>query len=175
MLTSTLVAKEIAYMPFTKKVIYTNNKEIKEKLYDIKELNNWKQYIDYDDLGVFLLAKEVSSTFLTTFFIFLLIFMVIAFSSLVKEFETSIFLTKLYGLNIYRTVTLYTFFFILYTIAIAIVVSIEYFIFTYIITLVSSFSIGFDAVLFQTILQILVCIGFFVSLFMAKKYHRLPL
>jgi hypothetical protein len=174
-LTSTKAAKEIAYMPFTKKVIYTDNKDIKTQLYDIKELNNWKQYIDYDDLGVFLLAKEVSATFLTTFFIFLLTFMIIAFSSLVKEFQSAIFLTKLYGLNIYRTVLLYTLFFVIYTFAIAVFVYLEYSIFTYIITLVSNFSIGLNMMLFQEILEILIVIGFVVSLVMTIRYHRLPL
>ena len=175
LLVSSQTAKNIAYMPFTKYVVYTNDKKIKEQLYTQKDLNNWKKYIDYDDLGVFLLASEVSNTFLTTFFIFLISFMIIAFSSLAKEFESSVFLTKLYGLNIYRTIVLYTFFFILYTFAISIFVYFEYFIITYLINIVSGFLISFDGSLFITILQILVAIGFTVSLFISIKYHRLPL
>ncbi len=175
LLSSINSAKNIAYMPFTKYVVYTDDKQIKDKLYELDGLNNWKKYIDYDDLGVFLLAKNISNTFLTAFFIFLISFMIIAFSSLAKEFESSIFLTKLYGLNIYRTIILYTFFFLIYTFAIAVFVYFEYLIIVYLIDLVSGFSINLDMNLFITILQILAAIGFCVSLFISIRYHRLPL
>ncbi len=175
LLVSTKLAKKIAYMPFAKHVIYTNDKQIKDELYKTKGVHTWKQYIDYDDLGVFLLAKEVSSTFLITFFIFLITFMIIAFSSLAKEFESSVFLIKLYGLNIFRTVLLYSFFFLLYTIAIAVCVYIEYTLITFFIQLVAHFSMPFDLSFFMMILEILVAIGFAVSVFIALKYHRLPL
>ena len=175
LLTSTQNAKKIAYMPFIKKVIYLKDKKVKEELYSIKELNNWKQYIDYDDLGLFLLAKEVSSTFLATFFIFLITFMMISFSSLAKEFSVSIFLTKLYGLNIYRSIVLYTFFFLLYTLAISIFVVVEYNLIAYLIQITTSFEISLDTSIFISILEILAIIGFFVSLFISIKFHRLPL
>ncbi|MEA2049165.1 MAG: hypothetical protein U9O56_00305 [Campylobacterota bacterium] len=166
---------DIAYLPFAKKVIYTDDKLIKENLYGSHSIDNWKKYIDYDDLGVFLLAKEVSSTFLTTFFIFLLTFMIIAFSSLAKEFEASIFLTKLYGLNIYRTIVLYTFFFILYTIAISFVVLLEYNLISYLIQVITDFNLMLDFSLFSNILYLLILIGFIVSVLISIKYHRLPL
>ncbi|MEA2017288.1 MAG: hypothetical protein U9N59_02470 [Campylobacterota bacterium] len=175
LLASISTTKNIAYMPFTKYVVYTYDKDVKEKLYELSGLNNWKKYIDYDDLGVFLLAKNISATFLATFFIFLISFMVIAFSSLAKEFESSVFLTKLYGLNIYRTVVLYTFFFLIYTLAIAIFVFLEYSVIVYLIEYVSGFGISLDTILFFDILKILVGIGFFVSLFISIRYHRLPL
>lgn len=175
LLVSTSTAKKIAYMPFAKNVIYTDDKNIKEQLYVMKDVNNWKKYLDYDDLGVFLLAKEVSNTFLTTFFIFLITFMVIGFSSLIKEFAASIFLTKLYGLNKYRTVLLYTFFFLIYSIAILAFVFVEYSIITYVISVVSSFNMELDGELFTNIFQILLAIGFVVSLIITIKYHRLPL
>jgi len=175
LLTSINTAKNIAYLPFTKHIVYTNNKDIKEKLYLIKGLDNWKQYIDYDDLGVFLLAKNISLTFLTSFFIFLITFMIMAFSSLAKEFESSIFLTKLYGLNIYRTIVLYTFFFFLYTFIIGCFVFIEYYSVSYLIGYVANFFLVLDLSLFTMILKILMIIGLFVSLFISIKYHRLPL
>jgi len=175
LLTSTANAKRIAYMPFAKKVIYTDDKKAKEALYKIKGVNNWKQYIDYDDLGLFLLAKEVSSTFLITFFIFLMAFMVIAFSSLAKEFSVSVFLTKLFGLNIYKSVLLYTIFFIIYTFAIAFVVYLEFNIISYFIHIVAHFDIPLDGGIFSNILEILVILGFVVSLLISLKYHRLPL
>ena len=168
-------AKKIAYMPFAKYVIYTDNKEIKEQLYKTKGVNNWKKYIDYDDLGIFLLAQQVSGTFLATFFIFLVTFMMIAFSSLIKEFEASIFLTKLFGLNKYRTVVLYTLFFFIYTLAILLFVYIEYSLVKYIIAFVSDFQMPFDSELFMNIFLLLLLIGFVVSVIMTKKYHRLPL
>jgi len=175
LLTSTKNAKNIEYMPFTKNIIYTDDTNIKNELYEMKELKNWKNYIDYDDLGLFLLAKNISSTFLATFFIFLITFMIISFSSLAKEFSISIFLTKLYGLNLYRSIVLYTFFFCIYTLAIAFSVVLEYNLIVYLIGTVTSFSIDFNVDIFISILEILVLIGFFVSLFISKKYHRLPL
>jgi len=175
LLMSTSTAKEIAYMPFTKYVVYTQDKLIKDKLYNTSDMNNWKKYIDYDDLGIFLLAKQVSSAFLTSFFIFLIVFMMIAFSSLVKEFEASIFLTKLYGLNIYRTIVLYTFFFILYSLVIEAFVFVEYYAITYLIDIIVNFSMPIDMVLFGDIIKILFAIGFVTSVLMAVKYHRLPL
>ncbi len=175
LLTSTQNSKEIAYMPFVKNVVYTQDSDIKDELYKINDLNNWKQYIDYDDLGLFLLAQNISGTFLTTFFIFLITFMVIAFSSLAKEFSISIFLTKLYGLNIYRSIILYTFFFFIYTLAIAGFVLIEYSLISYIIELTTMLSIPLDITIFVTILEILAVIGFCVSIFISVKYHRLPL
>ena len=175
LLLSTKTAKNIAYMPFTKHIIYTKDKQIKEQLYSMKDINNWKKYIDYDDLGIFLLAKEISSTFLTSFFIFLIVFMTIAFSSLVKEFEASIFLTKLYGLNIYRTVVLYSVFFAIYTLAIGLFVFLEYNLITYFINIVVNFSLNLDIGLFVQVIQILFGIGVVSSIIMAIKYHRLPL
>ena len=175
LLISSEVAKNIAYLPFPKYVLYTDEKDIKEQLYTTKAVNSWKKYLDYDDLGIFLLAKEVSNTFLTTFFIFLITFMIIAFSSLAKEFEASIFLTKLYGLNIYRSIALYTFFFLIYTLAIALVVYVEYNVIVFFISSVTNFAITLDINIFYTILKILAVIGFVVSIFMSLKYHRLPL
>jgi hypothetical protein len=175
LLLSTQTAKQIAYMPFAKKVIYTKDKQIKQQLHKTDKINTWKEYIDYDDLGVFLLAKEVSSTFLLTFFVFLLTFMIIAFSSLAKEFEASIFLTKLYGLNIYRTIVLYSVFFLIYIFVISIFVYLEYSFFRYIIQAITSFDIGFVSDLFVSIMYMLCIIGFGVALFISLKYHRLPL
>lgn len=175
LLLSTQTAKEIAYLPFTKYVLYTDNRDIKEKLHKESELNNWREYIDYDDLGLFLLAKEVSALFLSTFFIFLLSFMVITFSSLAKEFEASLFLIKIYGFNRYKTITLYTLFFLIYTICISVFVYVEYQIITYLVALITNFYMEFNFLLFSQIIQILITIGFFVSLFITIKYHRLPL
>ncbi len=167
--------KDIAYLPFPKKVIYTNNQELKQSLYTASGVDNWKKYIDYDDLGVFLLAQEVSGTFLMTFFIFLVSFMVIAFSSLGKEFESSVFLIKLYGLNIYRTVVLYTFFFIIYSFFIAVFVYLEYSFITYLIDVSFNFTVELDYKLFISIFDSLLLLGFFVALFLSLRYHRLPL
>ena len=175
LITSNTTAKDIAYFPDKKYVLYIDDKKLKKDIYKNKHINNWKEYIDYDDLGVFLLASNVSNTFLSTFFIFLMIFMIIAFSSLAKEFAASIFLTKLYGLNKYRTVVLYTFFFILYTIAIAISVFVEYSIISMLIYQVSGVDIVLNYEIFYLILKLLVGIGFVVSVIMMFKYHRLPL
>lgn len=175
LLISNDVRKNIAYLPFPKKVIYTENQEIKEFMYNKEGVDNWKKYIDYDDLGVFLLAKEISSTFLTTFFVFLITFMIIAFSSLAKEFEASIFLIKLYGLNIYRTFILYTFFFLVYTAAILLFVYGEYTLIAYLLENFFNFPIMLDYQLFGDIFLILVLLGACVSLFISLKYHRLPL
>lgn len=175
LLTSTSNAKKIAYMPFSKKVIYTNDKKIKNELYKVKKVDNWKKYIDYDDLGLFLLAKDVSNVFLIAFFVFLITFMLTTFSSVAKEFETSIFLIKLYGLNFYRSVVLYTFFFFIYTIAVALFVYIEYNLITYIASFFVSVDLSLNLELFKKILEYLIVIGFFVSLIITIKYHRLPL
>ena len=175
LLLSTDTAKEIAYLPFTKYVLYTNDRDIKDEFYNISSLNNWKKYIDYDDLGVFLLAKEVSALFLATFFIFLLSFMIITFSSLAKEFEASVFLIKIYGFNIYKTIALYTMFFIIYSLSIAILVILEYSLITYLISFTSNFDMPFDTGMFLNIIEMLIFIGFIVSLIISLKYHRLPL
>jgi len=87
LLLSTQTAKQIAYMPFAKKVIYTKDKQIKQQLHNTDKINTWKEYIDYDDLGVFLLAKEVSSTFLLTFFVFLLTFFNISSTDTLNSFS----------------------------------------------------------------------------------------
>jgi hypothetical protein len=175
LLISSSTVKNIAYMPFAKYVVYTDDKKIKEKLYQTHNLDNWKRYIDYDDLGIFLIAKEVSNTFLGTFFIFLFSFMIIAFSSLAKEFEASIFLTKLYGFNIAKTILLYLIFFILYIFFISVFILLEYYIVTYLISMTTDFIVPLDFNLLIMIIEVLLGIGLFVSLFISIKYHRLPL
>jgi len=114
LVTSTKNAKNMAYMPLPTNSLLLKNKKIKEELYKTSKVYNWKKYIDYEDLGVFLLAQHISKSFLIAFFIFLVIFMIITFSSLAKEFEASIFLQKMYGMNFMTTIALFSIFFIIY-------------------------------------------------------------
>ncbi len=175
LVTSTENAKNIAYMPLASNALYVKEKSLKTLFYNNSKINSWKEYIDYDDLGIFLLAKEVSFSFLMAFFIFLITFMIIIFSSLAKEFEASIFLKKMFGMDRKNTIFLYTIFFIIYTIALFIVVVIEYQLISFLIYKVLSINISLDVVYLSLIALVLLITGFLVSFFVTLKYHRLPL
>ena len=175
LVTQTANAKEMAYMPLPLNTIYTKDKKLKNKLYTMKRVNNWKKYIDYEDLGAFLLAMHVSESFLFAFFIFLVIFMIITFSSLAKEFEASIFLKKMFGMNIYDTILLFSMFFILYVVFLLVFVVIEYALISLVVSSVLGVSLLLDVKNLSIIAVSLIFIGIFVSALVSKKYHRLPL
>ena len=175
LVTTTSNAKEMAYMPLPLNSIYTKDKVLKEKLYTTKKVNNWKKYIDYEDLGAFLLALHVSESFLFAFFIFLVIFMIITFSSLAKEFEASIFLKKIFGMNIYDTILLFSMFFILYVIFLMSFVVVEYSVFSLILSKVLGISLVLDIRNLFLIAISLMITGIIVSALVTKKYHKLPL
>jgi len=175
LVTATANAKEMAYMPLPLSSIYTNDKKFKEKLYSTKKINNWKKYIDYEDLGAFLLAQHVSKSFLFAFFIFLVIFMVITFSSLAKEFEASIFLKKMFGMNIYDTIILFSLFFIFYILMLIIFVFVEYTSISLVVANVLGVSLKLNLQNLSIIGISLMFIGVIVSALVSKKYHRLPL
>ncbi len=174
LVTSTLNAKEMAYMPLPLNTIYTTDKKIKKMLYGMKKVYNWKKYIDYEDLGVFLLAMHVSDVFLLAFFLFLVIFMIITFSSLAKEFEASIFLKKIFGMNIYDTILLLSTFFVTYVVLILVFVLVEHTLLSFALTNVLGTSLSLDTKNLGIIGIFLVLIGIVVSVAVSKKYHRLP-
>lgn len=175
LVTATLNAKEMAYMPLPINSIYTKDKKLKEKLYEMSKINNWKKYIDYEDLGAFLLAMHVSESFLFAFFIFLVIFMIITFSSLAKEFEASIFLKKMFGMNIYDTILLFSMFFFFYIVALLGFVFLEYFSISFIVSSVLGVELKLDMQNLSIIAISLMFIGIIVSSIVSKKYHKLPL
>ena len=175
LVTSTQNAKKMAYMPLPLYSIYTKDKKLKTKLYKTKKVNNWKRYIDYDDLGAFLLALHVSESFLFAFFIFLVIFMIITFSSLAKEFESSIFLKKIFGMNIYDTMMLLSLFFVLYVFLFILFVVIEYKLMAWVILKVLGVDLMLDKIYLLYIAISLMFIGSLASIFVTKKYHKLPL
>lgn len=175
LVTETANAKEMAYMPLPLNSIYTKDKKLKERLYATKKVNNWKKYIDYEDLGAFLLAMHISESFLLAFFIFLVIFMVITFSSLAEEFEASIFLQKMFGMNIYNTILLFSMFFILYVVFLLVFVVVEYTLISLVVFNVLNVSLLLDIKNLSIIAISLIFIGIIVSALVSKKYHRLPL
>ena len=175
LVTSTKNAKEISYLPLATNAFYTKDKTQKDSLYSEKKIHTWKDYIDYDDLGIFLLAKYVSSSFLFAFFIFLIIFMIIAFSSLTKEFEASIFLKKMFGMTKVDTIILYILFFIIYILGVNIMVFLEYGIISFLIENIFHISIVLDILNLLYISTILFTTGIVVSFVVVLKYHRLPL
>jgi len=175
LVSSTKNAKEMAYMPLPTNTIYTNNPHLKSELYSMKKINNWKKYIDYEDLGVFLLAKQVSKAFLVAFFIFLVIFMIITFSSLAKEFEASIFLKKMFGMDIYNTILLLSIFFFLYVSLLILSVYVQYQMISLVIYKVLEVELMLNLEKLSLIFIALVFIGALMSIFVSKKYHRLPL
>jgi len=175
LVTSTKNAKKMAYMPLASRTIYTNDFNVKEKLYHTKKVYNWKKYIDYDDLGIFLLAKHVSKAFLVAFFIFLMIFMIITFSSLAKELESSIFLQKMYGMNFTMTVFMLSSFFTIYTFFLLIATIFFYKIFVFTAGITLHIQIVLDMQLLMNLTLLLIFIGIIVSTFITKKYHKLPL
>ena len=175
MITSTSIAKDIAYFPFVSSVFYVDNKDIKDRLYNDKKVNNWKKYIDYDDYGIFLLSSEVSSSFLITFFIFLITFMIIAFSSLGKEFESAIFLFKLFGMDLINTMFTYLMFFIIYTMLLFVVVLFEYNVILAIINSTLSLQLEINFNIISIIALLLFAISLVLSVLIPKKYHRMPL
>jgi len=175
LVTSTKIAKQMAYMPLPTNSIYTKDLKLKSKLYTMKKVNNWKKYIDYEDLGVFLLSKQASSAFLFAFFIFLAIFMIISFSSLAKEFEAGIFLKKIYGMTLLNTMFLFSMFFFLYVSVLTFVVYIEYKISSFILFDTLGISLSLNNQMLGIIFVVLVLTGSFVSALVSKKYHRLPL
>lgn len=175
LVTATANAKEMAYMPLPVNSIYTSDFKLKKKLYKTKKINNWKKYIDYEDLGAFLLAKHVSQSFLVAFFIFLVIFMIITFSSLAKEFEASIFLKKMFGMNIYDTIILFSMFFIFYVVLLLGFVVIEYTLISLVVSSVLGVTLSINIENLVIIAIALMLTGVFVSALVTKKYHRLPL
>ena len=175
LVTSTKNAKQISYMPLATNVFYTKDVKLKDELYALSKIKNWKEYIDYDDLGIFLLAKHVSSSFLVAFFVFLLSFMVIAFSSLTKEFEASIFLKKMFGMSKFDTVVLYILFFIIYIVVLNGFVLVEYGVLSFAIESILHISLALDVINLSLISAILLVVGIFVSILVTLKYHRLPL
>jgi hypothetical protein len=175
LITSTNTAKEMVYMPETNYIFYASGKKTKESLYSQAKVNNWKKYIDYEDLGIFLLSKEISSTFLISFFLFLVVFMIIAFSSLAKEFQSSIFLQKLFGMNIYQTIFFFSLFFFLYILILFIFVWVEYHIIYYILYKIIGVELILNYSLFFLSMFSLFLLGLLVSIAVTKKYHRLPL
>ena len=175
LVTSTKNASQMAYMPLASNALYVKDKKLKKKLYKESKINSWKEYIDYDDLGIFLLAKHVSTSFLVAFFIFLISFMIIAFSSLAKEFEASIFLQKIFGMNKQNTIFLYILFFIIYIFFLGATVILEYNIITFLIYKILSITIILDILNLALISLLLLITGIFVSTFITLKYHRLPL
>ena len=175
LVTSTQNAKKMAYMPLPTNSIYTDDPKLKSELYNMKKVNNWKKYIDYEDLGAFLLSKQISQSFLFAFFIFLVIFMIITFSSLAKEFEASIFLKKMFGMSLFNTMTLFSIFFFLYVIILLAVVFIEYKLISLIILNILHIELPIDYGQLGIIFMVLVFTGSFLSALVSKKYHRLPL
>jgi len=175
LVTATSNAKEMAYMPLPVNSIYTSDIKLKNQLYTMKKVNNWKKYIDYEDLGAFLLAKHVSESFLFAFFIFLVIFMIITFSSLAKEFEASIFLKKMFGMNIYDTIILFSMFFILYVVFLLGFVVVEYSLISLVVENTLGVSLSLNMQNMMIIAVSLMLTGTLVSAVVTKKYHRLPL
>lgn len=175
LVTSTKNAKQMAYMPLPTNTIYTDDLKLKSKLYDMKKINNWKKYIDYDDLGVFLLAKQVSSSFLFAFFIFLIIFMFITFSSLAKEFEAGIFLKKIYGMTLFKTIILFSLFFFFYVSLLTLIVYLEYELSSLLLLNILGVKLVLSMEKLGTVFIVLVLIGSMISAYVSKKYHRLPL
>ncbi|MCW8838419.1 MAG: hypothetical protein OQK11_06935, partial [Thiovulaceae bacterium] len=151
------------------------NPSLKSKLYEMKKVNNWKKYIDYEDLGVFLLSKQVSQSFLLAFFIFLVIFMIITFSSLAKEFEASIFLKKMFGMTLLNTIFLFSMFFLIYVFLLLFFVILEYKLIAMLVFNLLNVELALSMQNILIIFIALVLIGSFISALVSKKYHRLPL
>lgn len=175
LVTSTSNAKNIAYLPLPTNSLYTTDKNLKEELLEISKINNWKKYIDYEDLGIFLLAQHISQGFLVAFFIFLSIFMMITFSSLTKEFELSIFLQKLYGMNFFKTIILFSIFFFLYIVILLFVVFLFYTISTVVTENILNITISLDLYNIFIMFVLLMFVGVSSSFLVVKKYHKLPL
>ncbi|SFV75288.1 hypothetical protein MNB_SM-3-16 [hydrothermal vent metagenome] len=175
LVTSTKNGKNMAYMPRATNVLYTTNPQEKKLLYQEKKIHTWKDYIDYDDLGIFLLAQHIASIFLIAFFLFLAIFMIIVFSSLTKEFEASIFLKKIFGMSQLDTIFLYILFFIIYIGGIDIFVFLEYQGLAFLIEYFLGVYLAFDILYLGYISLALLVLGVIVSVLVVRKYHRLPL
>ena len=175
LITSSKTAKNIAYMPLESQVIYTHDKKIKAKLDKTRKVHSWRDYIDYDDLGLFLLAKHVSVSFLVAFFIFLVTFMVIVFASIAKEFESSVFLQKLYGMDFFHTVMLFVLFFTLYISAINLFLLVEFGAVQGLFEHLLQTSIPLDFVTLVYVDTFLMVVSVALSFVLTKKYHRLPL
>jgi hypothetical protein len=101
--------------------------------------------------------------------------MIIAFSSLAKEFQSSIFLQKLFGMNIYQTIFFFSLFFFLYILILFIFVWVEYHIIYYILYKIIGVELILNYSLFFLSMFSLFLLGLLVSIAVTKKYHRLPL